>query len=136
MAMGRDQVLPFLHASGRRFAAGLALWLALFAILLQVLMPLASARAEMTADGRFLPVCGLHDFDGDDGSSQGDQAPRQHCPLCQVQVFDRLIVPVRLAVPAFPSTIVQSAWPAVSRKVMPGKAAVPPLPSRGPPSVA
>ena len=136
MAMGRDQVLPFLGASGRRFAAGLAAWAALFAIIVQVLTPLAPARADMTGDGRYLPVCGLHDFDAA-GPSPGDRADCRHCPLCQVQAFDRLVVPVRPAVPAFAAAILQSAKPAVFRGTMPGRAAVlPPLPSRGPPFVA
>lgn len=133
--MGRHRVQLSLSSFGQRFAAGLGAWLALFAILIQVLMPLAPAQATMTADGLFPAVCGLHDFTPD-SQPQGDQDQGRHCPLCQVQALERLVVPERLAVPAFPAMVEKAAWPQDSTAA-PGLAtAVPPLPSRGPPSAA
>lgn len=134
--MGRHRVQLGLPSWGRRFAAGLGVWLALFAILIQVLMPLAPAQAGMTADGLFPAVCGLHDFTPD-SQPAGDQADRQHCPLCQVQALDRLVLPERLAVRAFPVVAeTAAAWPQDAAFAPILATAVPPLPSRGPPSAA
>lgn len=134
-AMGRHRVQLPLPSWGRRFAAGLGAWLALFAILIQVLMPLAPAQAGMTADGLFPAVCGLHDFTPD-SQSQDDQGQGRHCPLCQVQALDRLVLPERLAVRAFPVVAETAAWPQDPAFSPTLAAAVPPLPSRGPPSAA
>lgn len=133
--MGRHRVQLPLQSLGRRFAVGLGAWLALFAILIQVLMPLAPAQAAMTADGLFPAVCGLHDF-SPDSQPQGDQDQGQHCPLCQVQALDRLVMPERLAVRAFPVVTETADWPQNPAFAPTLGAAVPPLPSRGPPSVA
>lgn len=135
MAMGRHRDKVSLSQSGRRFAAGLGAWLALFAILIQVLMPLAPAQAGMTADGLFPAVCGLHDF-APDSQPAGDQAGRQHCPLCQVHMADRLLVPERVVLRAFPAAVEKAEWPQGAALALGRGSAVPPLPSRGPPSVA
>lgn len=63
--MNRHRAMLALSTVGRRVATHLGACLALFAILLQVLMPLAPAQATMTADGLFPAVCGLHDFTPD-----------------------------------------------------------------------
>ncbi|MGE4279258.1 MAG: DUF2946 family protein [Magnetospirillum sp.] len=132
--MGRRRVQLSLPFRGRRFAVRAGAWLALFAILVQVLMPLAPAQAGMTADGLFPAVCGLHDFTPD-SQPAGDQADRQHCPLCQVQSLDRLVLPERLSFRAFPVVMETAAWPHRSASAPALGSAVPPLPSRGPPSV-
>lgn len=133
--MGRHRVQLPLQSLGRRFAAGLSACVALFAILIPVLMPLTPAQAGMTADGLFPAVCGLHDF-SPDSQPQGDQDQGQHCPLCQVHCFDRLVLSERLAVRAFPVVTEAAAWPQDPAFAPTLAAAVPPLPSRGPPSVA
>jgi hypothetical protein len=88
----------------------------------------------LNADGLFAPVCGFHDVDAAAGDD--DVAAGRHCPLCQVQALDRLILPARLAVPAFSGPVVGLSWPEPADGVPLRAASVPPLPSRGPPSVA
>lgn len=133
--MGRHRLQLPLSSLGRRFAAGLGAWLGLFAILIQVLMPLAPAQAGMTADGLFPAVCGLHDF-APDSQPQDDQDQNRHCPLCQVQAIDRLVLPERLADRAFPALVAKAGWPQSPESAPGSSSAVPPPPSRGPPSVA
>lgn len=118
----------------QRFPAALGRWLAALALLFQLLVPLAPARAELTADGLFPAVCGFHDADA--ATDDTDGANRGHCPLCQVQALDRLILPVRLAVAAFSAPVVGPGWPEPADGTPLRTASVPPLPSRGPPSVA
>lgn len=132
--MGRHKIKSSDHTQGQRFSAALGLWLAALALLFQLLTPLAPARAELNADGLFPAVCGFHDADS--ATDGGDATAGQHCPLCQVQAFDRLILPVRLAVPAFSAPVVGPGWPEPADGVPLRAASVPPLPSRGPPSVA
>ena len=129
--MGRHKIKSPDHTQGQRFSAALGLWLAALALLFQVLMPLAPARAELNADGLFPVVCGFHDADSAEGD---DGAAGQHCPLCQVQALDRLTVPVRLAVPAFSTPVAGPGWPEPADGAPLRAASVPPLPSRGPPS--
>lgn len=116
----------------QRFSAALGRWLAALALLFQLLVPLAPARAELTADGLFPVVCGFHDADA---ATDDDTPPNQgHCPLCQVQALDRLILPVRLAVPAFAAPVAGPGWPEPVDGAPVRMASVPPLPSRGPPA--
>lgn len=122
------------QTQGQRFSAALGRWLAVLALLFQLLVPLAPAQAELTADGLFPVVCGFHDADA--ATDDTDGANRGHCPLCQVQALDRLILPVRLAVAAFSAPVVGPGWPEAADGTPLRTASVPPLPSRGPPSVA
>lgn len=133
--MGRDTVLSSRHTQSRRLSAGLGVWLAALAVLFQLLLPLAPARAEMTADGVFAPVCAFHDAD-DAATDNPKTTARQHCPLCQAQILDRLILPSRLPTPAFAAAVADQPWPDMASLASLRVAAVPPLPSRGPPVTA
>lgn len=133
--MGRNTVVSSNHTRSRHLIAGPGVWLAALAVLFQLLLPLAPVRAEMTADGVFAPVCAFHDVD-DAASDNAGATARQHCPLCQAQILDRLILPVRLAEPAFAAPVVGQGWSDMASSAPLRVAAVPPLPSRGPPVTA
>lgn len=112
----------------------LGMWLGMLVLLLQVLIPLSQSHAAQLEDGLFPAACASH---GGDESPSGSEHPAvQHCPFCQIHLGDSLIPPMRVAFVAF-DRIVQPELPlemAVSAPL--GAAAVPPLPSRGPPSAA
>lgn len=133
--MARNKVhTPRLGAGPHRPVGRSGLWLAAVALLLQLLMPLAPLQAGLTDDGLFMPVCSV--YASNDLVPGDDDAGKQHCPLCQVQLSDRLELPSRIAVPAFAVLAPTLVWPVTAASAPGGTAVVPPLPSRGPPAFA
>lgn len=133
IASSPRSVLRVMSRGGGR---ALALWLVLAAIIVQVVPAIPPATAAgWRGDGLFAALCASPD---DDGAPAGDDdcAGSGHCLMCRVPSGMALRAPDRLLLPA----IAQPA-PAVARLSPPllslpaGFTALPPLPSRGPPSI-
>jgi hypothetical protein len=117
--------------SPRRFGR-LRGWVAVLAVLMQVMLPLGPAPA-LAADGLFPSVC--HDGAAEPAPVQSDRCT-DHCPLCQMQPGLRVVPPARLGeVMTMPNIrVVAPARDDVAVPAMAGHG--PPPPPRGPPSAA
>lgn len=131
--MRRAQALQTTASRSPR-AGGWKAVLALLVLVFQVLAPI-SPPAALAGDGLFPPAC--HDSTGAADVPDGNpDSCADHCRLCQVS-SDQRGLPVLAAATVVLSLPVQVAIAVPPRTDLGAVAAcIPPLPSRGPPSVA
>lgn len=105
------------------------------ALVAQLLTPLSQPRAEWAEQGLFPPTCSIH-LNADGTTDLPGAMDCTQCPLCQLHVAARPLPELERTVePAFaaPQAVV---FPEDDRTLPHVVATQPPLPSRGPPSVA
>lgn len=133
--MKRAGVLEMIQSVAGAGLARLGAWLGVLALVAQLLLPLSQPQVAWAEEGLFPPTCSIHL--GDDGSTgvPGNWDCAQ-CPLCQMHVADRVVPVVDRSVEAAFASFQPVVFHDYGPTAPPRAVARPPLPSRGPPSVA
>ena len=115
----------------------LGAWIAALAILVQLAAPWIQLRVLSTDVSELFPICSSHlGDDGGSGPAGDDSKKAEHCPLCMLPLAAKLLPPEPATSTAIEPKVSVALVPVLRAYEPIVRAAVPPLPPRGPPSVA
>jgi len=116
---------------------GVGAWFAALAILVHLSVPWTQLRAASADTDGLFPICSSHVGDEGGGNPRDDDAKKPaHCVLCLVYPAGKLVLPERATSSAIARTVSVAFVRVLGAHEPVVPRAVPPLPPRGPPSIA